>query len=83
MTPVLRIVIAVLFHVTVTMLIDITIVVVLSVVGLAITLCINSSSLSPRTSDVHAMVTKTFAFRTTPTAPSTILRTTTVATEQG
>jgi hypothetical protein len=44
---VLRIVIAVLFHKTVTMFIDFTIVVVLSVVGLTTILYINSSSLSP------------------------------------
>jgi hypothetical protein len=81
-TPVLRIVIAVLFHVTVTVLIDITIVVVLSVIGLATILYINSSALSPRTLDILAIVTKTCAFRTT-TTPSTMLRTTTVATEHG
>ena len=47
MTTVLRTVIAVLFHVTVTVLIDFTIVVVLSVIGLTTILYINSSSLSP------------------------------------
>ena len=62
MTTVLRIVIAVLFHVTVTVLIDFTIVVVLSVIGLTTILYINSSSLSPRTLDVLAMVMKTIAF---------------------
>ena len=46
-SPVLRILIAVLFHVTVTMLIDIMFVVVLSISSLATILYINSSSLSP------------------------------------
>jgi hypothetical protein len=46
-TTVLRIVIAVLFHETVTVLIDFTTVVVLSVIGLTTILYSNSSSLSP------------------------------------
>ena len=47
MAPGLRIVIAMLFHMTLTVIMDITIVVVLSVVGLTTILYINSSSLSP------------------------------------